>query len=746
MNKSVLIFGFCFFAFISGYAQKVGLVLSGGGAPGIAHIGIIKALEENNIPIDYITGTSMGAIVGGMYAMGMSASEMVTVIKSDDFKRWTSGESEQNNSYFYYTSSPTSGIISLRFANDKKSGIDFKNIALPTNLVPPHEANLAFVPLFAQANALCKSNFDSLFVPFRCVASDIYKKEAVVFRQGDLGDAIRASATFPFLYKPIEIEGRLLFDGGIYNNFPADIMLSDFHPDYIIGSVVAYNPPKPDRKDVMMQLQNMIIRPTDYSLPPSAGLLLNFDLKTVTTFDFSKVDELVKIGYDSTIVHLDEIKQRVVRTVPKNKIIRKREMYKSSFAPLLFQKVNIEGIDSILRQNVTQLFDSKSETFDINKCRQNYFKIISNDNIAEVIPHATFNAITGKFDLNLKVETKNVNKISVGGNLSSTSANEGYIGISSTTNAQTSFLDGQFGKIYNGLRLGIQVELPTKKNCNLKLAFVAHQFEYQNGSCNPLNNYTQHELYSKLSIGFPLSMSGIMECGVGYGVLSDYIASDRSRYSLGAAFARLENNTLNNFMYPTKGHSYSATLQLLGGSESYHPADNTATDFTGKKVVWVQCKAKSDQYFPLSPNFSLGTYFEFIYSSKPSSIYYSGAVSQAQAFAPTPYLRAVHNDAFRANRFGAIGLKPIYNVSKQVHLRNESYWFVPYQSVQRGADHLALYTAPFSTSQFTTETAIVFAHKAFSASLFLNYCSLGNSKWNLGFNVGVLLFTPKFKD
>jgi len=96
MKKILLI---CFFIITVSalHAQKVGLVLSGGGAPGITHIGIIKALEENNIPIDYITGTSIGAILGGMYAMGLTPDEMIEVLKSEDFKHWLKGEVEPEN-------------------------------------------------------------------------------------------------------------------------------------------------------------------------------------------------------------------------------------------------------------------------------------------------------------------------------------------------------------------------------------------------------------------------------------------------------------------------------------------------------------------------------------------------------------------------------------------------------------------------------------------------------------------------
>ncbi|MDY5814022.1 MAG: patatin-like phospholipase family protein, partial [Bacteroides sp.] len=247
-------------------AQKVGLVLSGGGAKGLTHIGVIRALEENNIPIDYITGTSMGAIVGSLYAMGYSPDEMIELLSSDAFKRWYSGEIEQEYVYHFKKNNPNPGFFDIRFSlGDSVQQV--KTTLLPSSVVDPIQMNLAFLNLYAQATAACEGNFNRLFVPFRCIASDVHNKKQLVMRQGDLGDAVRASMTFPFMFKPIKINGVLAYDGGIYNNFPTDVMKEDFAPDLIIGSVVAANPDKPDESNLVGQLENMIMQKTDYEIP-----------------------------------------------------------------------------------------------------------------------------------------------------------------------------------------------------------------------------------------------------------------------------------------------------------------------------------------------------------------------------------------------------------------------------------------------------------------------------------------------
>lgn len=124
-------------------AQKVGLVLSGGGAKGLTHIGIIRALEENNIPIDYITGTSMGAIVGSLYAMGYSPDDMETLLKSEDFKRWYSGEVEEKYMYYFKKNLPTPEFFNIRFSF--KDSLSLKPQFLPTSVVNPIQMNLVFI-------------------------------------------------------------------------------------------------------------------------------------------------------------------------------------------------------------------------------------------------------------------------------------------------------------------------------------------------------------------------------------------------------------------------------------------------------------------------------------------------------------------------------------------------------------------------------------------------------------------------
>ena len=291
-------------------AQSVGLVLSGGGAKGIAHIGVIQALEDNDIPIDYITGTSMGAIVGGLYAAGYSPAEMMQLLNSKDFVNWSTGVINQDLTYYFDKATRTPAFLNVNFAI-KDSTAKASSI-IPSSLVNPIPMNFGFMELFAPYSAQCGNDFDKLFVPFRCIASDVFNKREIVCSNGDLGDAIRASMSFPLVFKPIYNEDTPLFDGGIYNNFPVNVMQKDFAPEFILGIDVSTASSKINMNNLVDQVEAMVIQDHGATLPESSGIRMNLNLSKFQLLDFQKANEISKVGYDQTIAIIDSIKASTV--------------------------------------------------------------------------------------------------------------------------------------------------------------------------------------------------------------------------------------------------------------------------------------------------------------------------------------------------------------------------------------------------------------------------------------------------
>jgi len=276
---------------------RIGLVLSGGGARGIAHIGVLKVLEEMRIPIDFIAGTSMGAIVGGLYAAGTSPADLEKLVTSIP---WNEA----------FTDKQTADKLSFRRKQDSQAykidlnlGIRDGRLVTSKGLVQGQNLNLLLKEMLLHTANI--KNFDKLHIPFRAVAADIETGQAVVLGSGDLSEAIRASMSIPGFFAPMEINGKMLVDGGIANNLPVDVVRSmgaeilivvDIgtplrtreglnSPASITGQVITIL----IQKNVQAQLQTL--KPEDILIQPQLGNL--------GTTDFSKTAEAMKIGTDT---------------------------------------------------------------------------------------------------------------------------------------------------------------------------------------------------------------------------------------------------------------------------------------------------------------------------------------------------------------------------------------------------------------------------------------------------------------
>jgi NTE family protein len=742
-------------------AQKVGLVLSGGGAKGMTHIGVIRALEENNIPIDYITGTSMGAIVGSLYAMGYSPDDMETLINSEEFKRWYSGTVESRYKYYFKQSRPTPEFVNFRFSLNDTLKINPQ--ILPTNLVNPIQMNLVFVELYARATATCGGDFDKLFVPFRCVASDVYNKRQLVLGKGDLGDAVRASMSFPFVFKPIEIDSMLAYDGGIYNNFPTDVMREDFHPDIIIGSVVASNPSKPQENDLMSQLENMVMQKTDYTIPAEEGIVMTFKYNDVTLLDFDRLQELHNIGYNQTLNMMDSIKSRIHRRVNADNVRLRRMVYLSNQPQLRFQNIYIEGVNPQQQSYIKKEFhEADSVAFTYEDLKRGYFRLLSDKIISEIIPKAVFNEQTKMYDLYLKVKMEDDMYVRIGGNISTTSSNQIYLGLGYQNlhyYSKEFTLEGQLGKMYNNGQFMARIDIPTRIPTSYRLIASLSTFDYYkkdklfSRDDNPSFN-SKNERFIKLMLALPFLSNMRVEFGVGLGYLSDNYyqtsvidfdkdRSDRSTYNLFGGSIGFSGSTLNSRQYATRGHAEKLLAQIFTGKERYHPG-TVNEESLSQNHSWLQISFLKEEYHRLTPKFVLGWMTEALYSSKNFSSNYTATMMQAGDFSPTPYSKLMYNEAFRANQYVAAGIKPIFTFSDAMQLRTEFYGFMPIFPIERNAQNQAFYGKVFSKVQYMGEISLVYQLSFGAISAYVNHFSSPRKEWNVGLSIGWQLFNYRF--
>ncbi len=763
MKRILLFLSLCLFVLPLLHAQKVGLVLSGGGAKGMTHIGIIRALEENNIPIDYITGTSMGAIIGSLYAMGYSPDDMEALLRSEDFKRWYSGKVESRYEYYFKKNRPTPEFFNIRFSF--KDSLHIKPQILPTSMVNPIQMNLVFVELFARATAACEGNFNNLFVPFRCVASDVYNKKPLIMRKGDLGDAVRASMSFPFVFKPIEIDSVLAYDGGIYNNFPTDVMRDDFGPGVIIGSVVATNPSKPKENDLMSQLENMIMQKTDYTLPDSLGIIMTFKYDDVNLLDFDRLKDLHDIGYNQTMSMMDSIKSRIHRRVNPDNVRLRRLVYRSNLPQFRFRDIYIEGANPQQRAYIKKEFHDESyEIFTYEDLKRGYFRLLADNMISEIIPHAVYDPKNDLYELHLKVKMEDNFSVRLGGSISTTSSNQIYLGLGYQNlnyySKEITF-DGQIGKVYNNAQLMAKIDLPTRIPSSYRFIASFSTFDYYKKdklfSKNDKPSFnSKDERFVKLMVAFPFLSNKRAEFSIGYGKLQDNYfqssvinfekdRSDKSTYNLLGGAIGFYGSTLNSRQYATKGYFEKLIAQIFTGKERFIPGNPSETSVSSKeRQSWLQISYMKEAYHTMSPKFTLGWMTEMVYSSKNFSENYTATMLQAAEFSPTPHSKIMYNEAFRANQFMAAGIRPIFVFNDMFQFRTEFYGFMPIFPIERNALNKAFYGKTFSKFEYMGEISVICKLPFGAISAYLNHYSSPKKEWNVGLTLGWQLFNYRF--
>ncbi len=289
---------------------KTCLVLGGGGARGAAHIGVLKVIEREHIPIDCITGTSMGAIVGGMYAAGYSAGEIEGILRSIDWKDMFQDDPSRNDLPMRRKEDE------LRFLGGIELGLRDGKIAFPRGVIQGQKLQLLLRRLLM--STLRVEHFDGLPIPFRSVATDIGSGEKVVFADGDLAMAIRASMSVPAAFAPIRYRGHLLVDGGITDNVPIDVARALGAQRLIVVDVSEPLSPE-DQLNSPFSIANQMLtammkRQTDEQLQAlgAADVLITPQLGDLSSADFPRTMDAVNVGEKAALDAIDALRRDAV--------------------------------------------------------------------------------------------------------------------------------------------------------------------------------------------------------------------------------------------------------------------------------------------------------------------------------------------------------------------------------------------------------------------------------------------------
>ncbi len=744
-------------------AQKVGVVMSGGGASGLAHIGVLKALEENNIPINCITGTSIGSIIGGLYSSGYSPAEIEEMVKEQAFADLTKGEMSPKFGYYVHK------------RDDYASWVKFKlNLNnpfltnLPTNFINSVPIDFYLMETFAGANASSNYNFDSLFVPFRCVASDIEKKKSIVFRKGDMPSALRASMSYPFYLRPISIDSALLFDGGLYNNFPSNVMYDELYPDFIIGSSVTNNSELPNDENLFLQLRNMLMSKSDFDGICDNDVIIQ-PWADVGLFNFESVKRLIDSGYVATMRAMPQIKSRIVNYENSYNLAQKRKTFreKASKDKIVYDTVTISSRDKKLSYFVEKSIVRKDEPLTLKRLKKQYFRMMADEKIKSAYPTTKLDTATGKYTLHLNVKREKHIFFDLGGNLSNRPISNFFVGIQYNHIGKigfTAYANGYLGKLNSSSLTKLRFEFPTKLPFYIEPSFTISRWDFYKSSAlfydfEKPAYLVQEDLFGELNVGAPVG-------NIGKVVLTGGMSEWKNRYYQTEQFTRVDTsdvsifdfgygeiayliNTLNRKQYATEGTRLQLRVKYVTGIESYNPG-STAVDTIPMVNTpgheWLNLKLSVEKYIKPIKYFKVGVFAEGVYSTQDFFRNYTSSILSAPSFNPIPESQTLFIDDYRAHQYMAGGLKLIATPYKNFDLRFEGYLFQPVYSIQKTPYRTAEYSTPFLYRHFLGMGALIYHSPIGPLSIGVNYYDKNDNSFSFFFHFGYTIYNKKSID
>ena len=368
---------------LSAPRPKVGVALGGGGAKGAAHIGVLKYLEEIGIPVDYVAGTSIGSIIGGLYAMGYSPDELATLIANMNWSEYVGNSIDRSAMSLETRQRQSTYLVNLPFSLSRlfSSKLDTQAIGfIPSAFIN----NTALINLF---NDLCVGyqkdmDFNDLPIPFACVATDIKTGKEIDIRYGSVPTAMRASMAIPGVFSPVAMNNHLLVDGGLVNNFPADLV-KEMGADIIIGVEVTdadtvISEDDVTLPDILNGLIDNAVNNKRFENQALCDVHLSPDISGYGTLSFNHdaIDTLVNRGYQEAKRNdaaLRSIKQKLdsINGAPLEKKLRATKAKNLGDAPVYISSIVINQTDKVksswlLRKGKLQAGQFLSEN-DINK-------------------------------------------------------------------------------------------------------------------------------------------------------------------------------------------------------------------------------------------------------------------------------------------------------------------------------------------------------------------------------------------
>lgn len=745
------------------YAQRVGLVLSGGGSRGFAHIGVIKALEEANIPIDYVAGTSMGALVSAFYAAGYSPKEMSDLAASPNIQIWTANDLPAQEQLFFLREKPDNTFLSVPISFRSKTQIG------PEYILPDFAINMALNDLLSPATSACQGNFDSLFVPFRCMATSLVERRAFQIKDGSLPFAVRSSIAVPYLFSPVSnARYKNNYDGGIINNFPVREMISEFKPDIVIGCHV--DSPEPSQEEIeektnfFTYLKSLAVDKETYHKMPSNGIFIQPDLGNMSFTDFSNPMFAVQRGYEATKACIEDIRQAITARSDSTELAQKRKIFREKEKQLVINDIEIRGVKEWEEKYITQLLHLRAllkhqnDTLSYDQLRKAYYRL-KDDGSYYGFPELIYRPELGKYDLSISVLPARKLTLKFGGTFFTPIDHQLEIGAMYTDisylkyNAYATLGRGSFA---NYAKIRGRITIPTKLLFFGEIENTAYQSFFQkvtSGIFSPNNkadiNFSLLE--SKLQVGIPLKKYSKLTVGFAVQQLTNrYFAddiiynsdsSDLSKFSGNTLFAIIERSTLNNKMYPDQGGYFYASFRL----NTFHEAFEPGSALQNKQSVWhqwfqghIKVQRSVDPQWKFRPSIVA----EAAYSGLPSQFNSKSTILFSPRYAPFQDTPVLYLPSYSSRGYAAGGIQLAYYLNKKLTLRIEGHLFQPFFSIVQDETNNLKIQYKLLRPRALASAGVTYNTPMGPIGAFINYYDNKPNNFRVFLHVGYLLFQP----
>ncbi len=742
--------------------RGVGVVLSGGGAKGLYHIGVLEALEESGVPIDYVAGTSMGSIIAAMYASGYSPRQMREIVLSGAVQEWVSGRIDPTRYKPYYRQVGDSpSFINLWLDLSDKE----KRFRIPSALISSTQIDMALIDIFAPASAAAKGDFSQLMVPFLCVAADMNERRPVTLTSGSLVEAIRSSMSIPLAFRPVEKDDMLLYDGGIYDNFPWRPLDEKYRPKLLIGSICTGGNVIPDAEDSLIDQALMLaMDDTDYTLPEGRSVTIRRAVG-VGMLDFDNAEPVMNAGYEDAMRQMPHILAQIDEPWSEEQYEARRKAFREKCKPLIFNDYHIEGrndeqtayLRDYLRADLRRSPRQRQMSFE--RLRAHTYSILAGGNYTMDIPRVEYDSVSERYAFYAKMKARPNFKLTIGGNISSTAFNQAYIGLNYQTFGRVANTYGAnlyLGPTYTWGTLGGRMDFYLNDPLFLTYAYTFSVKNFRHGSFGRITEIDNAlpiktgDSFGTLGLGVRMSHRSMAELKL-HGGHSNYhyngdfnqlLEWDHTRFLFFGVKAEVARNTLDKFLYPTRGSDLRfSTIFITGRDRTRNPESSYFNPGSNRHWFGARFQWKKVFEMPSVSWFSFGLNVDAVYTDHPDFTTEGATLLSAPAYEPIPHAQKIFMPDFCADRFVAGGVNPTFDLMPNLFLRTGFY------AMWRNKNHYARSTiVGWEDEQlhYLSEVALIYHTPIGPVNLSLIKYDLNS--WNnmyLMFNFGYPIFAPK---